>query len=105
MIRKLFESTLNHIIVYLGRLAGERTPDENTWSKEIDLAEKHFLIYIHKPAYNSKSLTSIPDDELQDIHILNWGDHRHLLPEIWRLQWTSKLDYMKYDIYRYTVTK
>jgi hypothetical protein len=94
----------NHLKVYVGRLAGERTPDENNWSKEIDLAEK-LLIYVHKPVYNSRSLTSIPDTELQDIHILNWGDHRDLLPEISGLRWTSKLDNMKYEIYRYTNTK
>ncbi|MBM4763099.1 hypothetical protein [Bacillus sp. B15-48] len=90
--------------IYVGRIAGEYTPEDNTWSKEIDLAEK-LLINVHKPAYNSKSLSSIPDVELQDIHILNWGDHRDLLPEISGLRWTSKLDTMEYDIYRYNTTQ
>lgn len=94
----------NHLKIYAGRIAGEHTPEEDTWSKEIDLAEK-LLINVHKPAYNSKSLTSIPDFELQDIHILNWGDHRDLLPEISGLRWTSKLDNMEYAIYRYTATE
>jgi hypothetical protein len=49
----------NHLKIYAGRLAGERTPSEEQWSYEIDLAEK-LLIYVHKPAYNSKSLSSIP---------------------------------------------
>lgn len=94
----------NHLKIYVGRIAGECTPEEETWSREIDLAEK-LLINIHKPAYNSKSLTSIPDVELQDIHVLNWGDHRDLLPEISGLRWTSKLDNMEYDIYRYSATE
>ncbi|MGG3691771.1 hypothetical protein [Heyndrickxia ginsengihumi] len=90
-----------HLKIYAGRLAGESTPKEEFWSKEIDLAEK-LLISVHKPAYNSKSLSLLRDSELQDIHILNWGDHRDLLPEVSGLRWTSKLDTMVYDIYRYT---
>ncbi|MCM3571191.1 hypothetical protein [Neobacillus mesonae] len=86
--------------IYAGRLAGVSTPHEELWSKEIDLAER-LLISVHKPAYNSKSLSLIRDAELQDIHILNWGDHRDLLPEISGLRWTSKLDTMEYEIYRY----
>lgn len=90
----------NHLKIYVGRMAGEGTPEEDTWSKEINLAEK-LLINIHKPAYNSKNLTSIPDDELQDFHILNWGDHRDLLPEVSGLRWTRKLDNTDYNIYKY----
>lgn len=89
----------NHLKIYAGRLAGEKTPQEEIWFKEIDLAEK-LLINVHKPAYNSKYLTSIPDTELQDIHILNCGDHRDLLPEVSGLRWTRKLDDADYDTYR-----
>ncbi len=92
-----------HLKIYAGRIAGERTPEEDIWSKEIDLAEK-LLINVHKPAYNSKSLTSIPETELQDIHILNWGDHRDLLPEISGLRWTSKLNHIDYNTYKLTNT-
>ncbi|MBS4220082.1 GIY-YIG nuclease family protein [Bacillus sp. FJAT-49711] len=93
-----------HLKIYAGRLAGESTPEEDMWSKEIELAEK-LLINVHKPAYNSKSLSSIPDFELQDIHILNWGDYRDLLPEVSGLRWTSKLDHVEYDTYRIVVTE
>lgn len=91
----------NNIKVYVGRLAGEKTPDEETWSKEIDLVER-LLIYVHKPAYNSKALNlnSIIDEELKNIHILNWGDHCDLLPEVSGLRWTSKLDDLDFDVYR-----
>ncbi|AWI13518.1 hypothetical protein CQJ30_16010 [Caldibacillus thermoamylovorans] len=90
----------NHLKIYVGRLAGEKTPRDKDWSKEIDLAEK-LLINVHKPAYNSKNLSAIPDLELQDVHILNWGDYRDLLPEVSGLRWTKKLDNYFYEIYSY----
>jgi hypothetical protein len=93
-----------HLKIYAGRLAGESTPKEEFWSKEIDLAER-LLISVHKPAYYSKSLSLIRDAEVHNIHILNWGDHRDLLPEVSGLRWTGKLDTMEYDIYRYTATE
>lgn len=93
-----------HLKIYAGRHAGKGTLEEEIWSKEIDLAEK-LLISVHKPAYNSKSLSLLQDAELQDIHILNWGDHRNLLPEISGLRWTNKLDNMEYVIYRYFTTE
>lgn len=90
----------NNLLVYIGRLAGETTPDEYQWSDEIDLAEK-ILINVHKPAYNTQNLITIPDEKLQNIHILNWGYYRDLLPEVSGLRWTSTLDNMDYDVYRY----
>ncbi len=87
--------------VYIGRLAGEKTPSEETWSKEIDLAER-LLIFTHKPAYNSKSLNlnNVIDGELKNIHVLNWGDYGDLLPEVSGLRWTSRLDYLRFDVYK-----
>lgn len=63
----------NHLKIYAGRLADEKMPLKDERSKEIDLAEE-LLINVHKPSYNSKNLTSSPDLELQDLHILNWGN-------------------------------
>ncbi|WP_248283808.1 hypothetical protein [Ureibacillus chungkukjangi] len=93
-----------HLKIYAGRLAGEQTPADEIWSKEIDLVER-FLISVHKPAYNSKSLWLIRDVEFQDLHILNWGDYRDLLPEISGLRWTSRLDTSEYNIYSYATNK
>ncbi|MGG3452337.1 hypothetical protein ABER98_21300 [Domibacillus aminovorans] len=90
----------NNTKIYVGRLYGPQNPTNAIWSREIDLAER-LLIYVHKPAYNSRSVASLPDSELQNIHILNWGHHRDLLPELSGLRWTSKLDYFEYDAYRY----
>lgn len=88
----------NNLKIYIGRLHGPINPDIETWSKEIDLAER-LLIYVHKPAYNSKGLVSI-SKELENVHILNWADYRSLLPEISGLRWTSKLDYLEYEMYK-----
>lgn len=90
----------NNIKVYIGRLHGPQIPTNDEWSREIDLAES-LLIYVHKPAYNSKSIASVPDFDLQNIHILNWGNHRDILPEVSGLRWTSKLDDIVYEVYKF----
>ncbi|CAM3996887.1 hypothetical protein [Mesobacillus zeae] len=90
----------NNLKIYVGRLHGAATPSMEQWSKQIDLAER-LLIYVHKPAYNARSLSTLPDSEIKDIHILNWGNHRDLLPELSGLRWTSKLDFLDYDVYRW----
>ncbi|ALC92074.1 hypothetical protein AM500_21465 [Bacillus sp. FJAT-18017] len=86
----LYNNDSNNIKIYVGRLAGDTTPSDDSWSKGIDLAER-LLIYAHKPAHNSKSVLTIPDTDMQNIHILNWGHHRDLLPEVSGLRWTNKL--------------
>lgn len=90
----------NNTKIYVGRFHGSNTPTEIEWSIEIDLAER-LLIYVHKPAYNARSISTLRDIEFQNIHILNWGDYRSLLPEISGLRWTSKLDNLEYDIYKW----
>jgi len=90
----------NNAKIYIGRLHGAQNPTEEVWSIEINLAEQ-LLIFVHKPAYNSRSISSLPDSELQNIHILNWGHHRDLFPEISGLRWTSKLDYLEYETYKW----
>ena len=32
------------------------------------------------------------DADLQHIHVLNWGCHRNLLPEVSGARWTSRFD-------------
>lgn len=86
--------------IYVGRLAGKIIPDDETWSKEIDLAEK-LLISVHKPAHNSKSLSTIPEKDMQDVHVLNWGERRSLFPEVSGLRWIDTFDdLMEYEIYQ-----
>ena len=90
----------NNHKIYVGRLHGAINPSDDEWSKQITLAES-LLIYVHKPAYNQKNISSIPDMDLQNIHILNWGDHRSLLPEVSGVRWTSKLDDTVFETYRF----
>lgn len=92
-------SDAERLKIYVGRLAGEATPTNEQWSMEISLAEK-LLIYSHKPAFNAQSLKSIPDNELQNIHILNWGNYCDLMSEVSGARWTSKFDNMpNYEVY------
>ncbi|MBM7652498.1 hypothetical protein [Neobacillus cucumis] len=98
----LYNNDSKNTKIYVGRLHGQQTPTEEQWSKEIDLAER-LLIYVHKPAFNSRSISSLPDSEMQNIHILNWGHHRDLFPEISGLRWSSKLDIYSYETYKWAV--
>ncbi|GKV55955.1 hypothetical protein NCCP2222_19020 [Sporosarcina sp. NCCP-2222] len=90
----------NNTKVYIGRMHGSKTPCGNEWSLEIDLAER-LLIYVHKPAYNASGVSTIRDVGIQNLHILNWGHHRDLLPELSGNRWTSKLDSFDYQVYRW----
>ena len=68
--------------VYVGRLAGyDGTPNSDEWSSQITTAER-MLIVAHWPAGNSSGLNVILNEEYHDTHILNWGAHRSLLPEV-----------------------
>lgn len=96
----LYTNDANNIKIYVGRFHGRINPSPELWSLEIDLAER-FLIYAHSPANNSKSISTLPDSEFQDIHILNWGHRRSLLPELSGLLWTSKLDEVEYELYKW----
>jgi hypothetical protein len=74
--------------VYVGRLSGTRTPDSDIWDRYIRLAER-LLIHAHAPPMNvQKSLANLAS-ELRHVHVLNWGYHRDLLPEVSGLRWAS----------------
>ncbi|MFC5401469.1 hypothetical protein [Cohnella soli] len=101
ILEEKWEYTNNYgdVKIYVGRLAGSTTPSNDTWVKEIDLAER-LLIYSHKPAFNSMSIQTIPHQDLHNIHILNWGLFNQLMPEVSGLRWTKILDNMpNYEVY------
>jgi hypothetical protein len=75
--------------VYVGRLAGKRTPDDETWDRYIRLAER-ILIYAHVPPMNVQKSPGALADELRSVHVLNWGHHRDLLPEVSGRRWASR---------------
>lgn len=77
--------------VYVGRLAGSKTPDDDTWDRHIRLAER-LLIYAHSPPMNTQKNLAKLEPELRFIRILNWARHRDLLPEVSGARWTSRFD-------------
>ncbi len=77
--------------VYLGRLAGEDAPDDETWCRYIDLAER-LLIFVHRPAWNAQANIWKFDSDLQQVHVFNWIARCHLLPEVSGARWSSRLN-------------
>jgi len=84
--------------IYIGRLNASNTPKDDIWTEEINLAES-LLIYVHTPAYNTMNINSINYSKLENIHILNLGRFKNLLPELSGIRWVKKL-YELDDIYR-----
>lgn len=78
-----------NISVYVGRLAGEATPEDDQWRRQINIAEK-MLICIHSPARNSSNLQSFPIEDCRYVHVLNWGSYRDLLPEVSGARYTDR---------------
>ena len=77
---------VSQVSIYLGRLCGSATPDNDTWSEEIALAER-LLIYAHFPPYNTQKWAAGSDPAIREVHVLNWKQHRDLLPEVSGLRW------------------
>ena len=78
--------------VYLGRLmrqSKDHTPTD--WSDQIKRIEK-LLIFAHAPAWNSSSINTGPDQEIKNLHVLNWGQRGSLLPELTGAYWSSRYD-------------
>ncbi len=82
--------------VYVGRLSGSTTPDDDTWDKHIKLAER-LLIFAHSPPMNTQKNLSTLEPDLRFVRVLNWARHRDLLPEVSGDRWTSRY----YDIPNY----
>jgi len=77
----------NNLEIYVGRLCGP-TPSNDEWEKLIKISEK-LLIFSHTPAANQSNIGTIPYEDLQDLHILNWGNHRSLAPEVSGARWCA----------------
>ncbi len=77
-----FNQDAARLEVHVGRLYGyEGTPSNEQWAEQIRLAEK-LLILAHWPAANSSGLNVQLKQDVYDLHIFNWGNHRNLLPEV-----------------------
>lgn len=68
-------------LIYVGRLAGNATPENPVWTKQIYQAER-LLIYAHYPTYNKMKDLGGLEPELRNVHVLNWKRHRDLFPEV-----------------------
>jgi hypothetical protein len=77
------------IEVYIGRLAGSPTLGDPTWTQHIKLAER-LLIHAHSPPMNTQKSLARLEPGLRFIHVLNWGTHRDLLPEVSGARWTNR---------------
>jgi hypothetical protein len=88
----IYNSNSKRVDVYIGKLAGHvDAPNNEIWSRLISLSES-LMIYAHAPSSNSKNISNIRQDEVRRLHILNWGDHRALLPEVSGQRWTDEHD-------------
>lgn len=82
----------SRILVYVGRLSGyEGTPLSKEWSRQISLVER-LLIYSHWPSGNSSGLNVQFGEDLHNIHVLNWGKYRDLLPEVSGARYSDRYD-------------
>jgi len=77
--------------VYVGRLSGSLTPDDDTWDKHIRLTER-LLIFAHSPPMNTQKSLARLEPDLRNVRILNWAKHRDLMPEVSGSRWTSRYD-------------
>lgn len=97
--RWYWNSDSDSVQIYVGRLIGNKTPNEKIWNKQIRLAEK-LLIFSHAPAYNSQNINSIKNEvTMKNLRIFNWEKHRDLLPEISGIRWTA--DYYNQTAFKF----
>ncbi|MBM4275326.1 MAG: hypothetical protein FJ134_12825 [Deltaproteobacteria bacterium] len=93
------EGDFHPLSIYVGRLAGEMTPGGDAWGREIDLATR-LLIFAHAPVFNGRELGAAPDSDLKEVHVINWGAHMDLAPEVSGARWLYKFTEMaNYDVY------
>jgi hypothetical protein len=75
------EEDFQPLIIYVGRLMGVVTPTNAAWEEEMDLALR-LLTYAHAPVFNAREVAAMPDDDLKDVHVVNWGEYLDLAPEV-----------------------
>lgn len=82
-----FEKWNQNIQIYLGRLytkKGSRPLTHIEWGEMMGRVEK-LLVHACSPAFNFEWIEAYPDadaNEDKKLLILNWGDHRSLLPAV-----------------------
>ncbi len=87
-----YHQDAQRITFYVGRVSGwNGTPSNEVWCDQIGRAEK-LLILAHRPAWNAQKEINGSDPALQEFHVLNWGCHRSLLPEVSGWRHSSKFE-------------
>lgn len=88
----LWEDNGRRIRFHTGRIhvqQNENPPGDATWNDWIVRAE-HLLISAHSPAWNATYVRTPPRDPVyHDVHVLNWGQHARLLPEVSGARFTN----------------
>ena len=84
------------ISYYIGRLFNYETPDNDTWCRHIDLAER-LLIHAHSPAKNTQKKLGGLEPDLWHVQVVNWRSYRDLLPEVTGARWTERFGDLAYD--------
>ncbi len=84
----------SNMTLYLGRLMLYPNQEEDDLEDDIDKAER-LLIYAHMPARNSSRISKALAKELEWVHLLNWGSHRDLMPEVSGARWTERFNSLK----------
>jgi hypothetical protein len=93
------EADFHPLSIYVGRLAGQMTPGGEVWGEEVDQAAR-LLIYAHVPVFNARDLGAPPDEDLKEVHLVNWGTYLDLAPEVSGVRWLYKFVEMPhYNIY------
>jgi hypothetical protein len=94
----LDDKDLGQISAYLGdvyKQSGEKYDEkkdmmsDEEWKELVKQCEQ-LLIYAFGPSYNSRNKQSINEDELRELHILNWCSRAALPPEVSGDRWTNK---------------
>jgi len=75
------EEDFRPLTLYVGRFMGPLTPSHEGWAEEMDLAAR-LLIFAHVPVFNGREVAAAPDDDLKEVHVVNWGSHLDLAPEV-----------------------
>jgi hypothetical protein len=75
------EEDFQPLAVYVGRLMGVVTPGAGVWEEEMEVAHR-LLVFAHAPVFNGRQVAAVPDDDLKDVHVVNWGSHLDLAPEV-----------------------
>jgi len=75
------EEDFQPLSIYVGRLMGPVTPTGGDWVEEMDLAHR-LLVFAHVPVFNGREVAAAPDDALKEVHVVNWGSHLDLAPEV-----------------------